>query len=1096
LSLARPLAVFSFLLGVSILSAAENSHALSPKVAGNVLPIVFEPASSQPDGAVAMIGRAPGMTLGFRPASIVLDFSGTLQFHIEFGGAQPVIPRGAEPLRGTTNYLLGNDPAHWRVHVPNYAKVIYTGLYPGIDAAFYGNGRQFEHDFIVSPGGDYRQICMHFPNNARVSLDKDGTLNITIDDGLLQMQKPVIYQEEHGKRQLRSGSFRVQPNGDVGFRIGSYDSRQPLVIDPVLTFSTYLSPLGSVANLIATDASGNNYVSGIASLGFPVTPDAFAGCVNCTTNNVVTFISKLSADGTTLIYSTVLGGNSFAQPTGIAVDANGNVLVSGWTAATDFPTKSGQPIATPAGNYVGFLVSLSADGSSLNYGTLLGSSPSSGQSNFTYANAVALDSSGNAYVTGNTGNGFFTSPGALNQGGGGDFGNQFNVFLVKLSPTGGLLYSAVLGAADPQNGGGGPIGVSAITIDSSGDAYVAGQAGTLWPISAGAYLSQISGSMPYADPFVTGVSPDATSLLYSTYLDYAYQVTGIVVLPNGDVFVTGYSVGATYPTTPNAYQQNSGSGGAAFLTELNSNGSSLVYSTVIGDSTYRINGLELDPNGNIWLAAQTANPQFPLVTPLQSVFPFLTEGIGNGPASVVSQFDPAGQTLEFSTFLGGAAFGYASSIAIDTNHRAHIAGAADYGMYTTPGVYDGQVPMPAPNVYPTYAYVAMVDTTVPTPALCVSPNVGLTFGSVPVGTFADQPITITSCGTQPLTISSASAAASMFTVPASENGCTQAIPVGQNCTLSVRYTATAGETDSSTLSIQSNASIPLAVMPLTGTGVLVPIAALSLTSLTFTSQAVGTSSTAQAITLYNTGLASLSVVGIALSGSGAGSFAQTNTCGSTLSVGQSCVISVVFTPIYAGTVSATLWITDNAGTSPQLVNLSGTAAQTPFTIAPQAGGSTSSTVAAGQPANYALSISPANGYTGTVSLTCSNLPVNASCSFAPASIALTGGLSAPFTLTISTLANEPAAMLRNLSLGSALVAFLFLLPLNKRRQRGATLTALSLLLFAAAISSSACGGGSSGSGSPTTVAPGNYNPQVVASDGTASQTLPLTLIVQ
>lgn len=111
--------------------------------------------------------------------------------------------------------------------------------------------------------------------------------------------------------------------------------------------------------------------------------------------------------------------------------------------------------------------------------------------------------------------------------------------------------------------------------------------------------------MPYADPFVTAVSPDATSLVYSTYLDYAYQVTGIVVLPNGNVFVTGYSVGATYPTTPNAYQQNSGSGGAAFLTELNSTGSSLVYSTVIGDSTYLINGLALDPNGNIWLAAQT-----------------------------------------------------------------------------------------------------------------------------------------------------------------------------------------------------------------------------------------------------------------------------------------------------------------------------------------------------------------------------------------------------------------------------------------------------------------------------------------------------------
>lgn len=410
---------------------AENSHAPSAKVAENVLPVVFEPVSSQADGAVALIGRVAGMTVGFRPASVVLDFSGTLQFRIEFGGAQPVVPRGAD-RRGVRPITCWGMIRRIGVSMsPNYAKVIYTDLYSGIDAAFYGNTRQFEHDFIVSPGGDYRQIRMHFSSNAPVSLDKNGTLNITIDDRLLQMQKPVSYQEEHGKRQPRSGSFRVLPNGDVGFRIGSYDPRQPLVIDPVLTFSTYLSPLGSVANLIATDASGNNYVSGIASLGFPVTPDAFAGCVNCTTNNVVTFISKLSADGTTLIYSTVLGGNSYAQPTGIAVDANGNVLVSGGTGATDFPTKWGQPVAT--GSDVGFLVSLAADGSSLNYGTLLGSSSSSGYSADTYAAALALDASGNAYVTGDTGNGFFASPGALNQGGGGDFG-QSNVFLVKFSP--------------------------------------------------------------------------------------------------------------------------------------------------------------------------------------------------------------------------------------------------------------------------------------------------------------------------------------------------------------------------------------------------------------------------------------------------------------------------------------------------------------------------------------------------------------------------------------------------------------------------------------------------------------------------------------
>ena len=445
----------------------------------------------------------------------------------------------------------------------------------------------------------------------------------------------------------------------------------------------------------------------------------------------------------------------------------------------------------------------------------------------TYAAAVALDSSGNAYVTGNTGGGFFTTAGALNQGGG-----EFSVFLAKFSPAGALLYSAVLGNADPQNGGGGPIGASAITVDEAGDAYVAGQAGTLWPISSNAYLKQIAGPMPYAAPFVAEVAPDAKSLLYSTYLDYAYVVSGIAVLSDGNVFVAGSDVGASYPTTPNAYQQNFG-GGAAFLTELNSNGSSLVYSTTIGDALYYVNGLALDPDGDIWLAAQTENPQFPLVTPLQSIFPTIP-GIRQ-PVSVLNQFDPSGQTLKFSTFLGGIAPGSASSVAVDANHRTHVAGAAEYGMYTTPGVYAGELPVPAPGFEGTYAYVALVDATVPAPALCVTPNTGLNFAPpVAVGTFANQRVTISNCGTQPLTITGVSAAAAVFTAPSSENGCTQALPVGQNCTLSVRYTPTAAEVDSSTLTIQSNASIPLAVLPLNGTGAVPIILMDSVASFAYT----------------------------------------------------------------------------------------------------------------------------------------------------------------------------------------------------------------------------------------------------------------------
>jgi hypothetical protein len=905
----RSLAVIVYLLlNVSISLAAPNQNPPSARVVENALPILFEPVSSREDGSVAMVGRMAGMTVGFRPASLVIALPGKKvgKFQIEFEGAQPTVPIGAERKQSQTNYLIGNDPENWRTHVPNYAQVIYAGLYPGIDAVFYGNGHQMEHDFIVSPGADYRQIRMHLAGNAHASLGSDGVLTIALEGDSLQMQKPVIYQEEAGKRQQRSGSFRLLPDGDIGFTVTGYDPRRKLVIDPVLSFSTYLSSQASVANLIATDTAGNNYVAGYGTYGFPVTPGTFAGCASCTTNSAVTFISKLSADGTTLLYSTVLGGNNFAQPTGLAVDANGNAVVSGWTGATNFPTKFGQPIATPSNNYLGFLLSLSADGSSLNYGTLLGSSPSSGLHTFTYAMAVALDASGNAYVTGNTGNGFFTTAGSLNQGRAGSYsGNQFNVFLAKFSPIGGLLYSAVLGTADPQNGGGGPIGSYAIAVDAAGAAFVAGQAGILWPTSGNAYLNQIAGSTPYATPFVMKVAPDAKSVLYSTYLDYAYIVTGIAALPNGNVFVTGNSVGASYPTTSNAYQQNSSNGGGAFLTELDSSGSSLVYSTVIGDSTYHVNGLALDPNGDIWLAAQSSNSQFPLVTPLQSTFP--------GVISVLNQFDLTGQTLEFSTFLGGTANGYASSVAVDSNHRAHVAGAAGYGMYTTPGVYAGQVPVPGPGYSGvTYAYVALVDKTVPAPALCVSPNTRLDMGSVTAGTFVDRPVTITSCGTQPLTVTGSSTAEGVFTVPASENGCTQTLAVGQSCTLNIRYSPTTLETDSSTLTIQSNASIPQAVLTLSGSGV-VPVIGVSNSS-TFDYTIVGQTSARQMIIIQNRGGAPLILNPANTTISGDFSLQGLGACGSRIY--SACSLAVYFTPTAPGIRTGTLTIGSNDPSHP------------------------------------------------------------------------------------------------------------------------------------------------------------------------------------
>ncbi|MBB5062450.1 choice-of-anchor D domain-containing protein [Granulicella mallensis] len=895
------------------------------------LPLVFQQNRGQASENVRYVLRQGNIEGEFQRDGVRLRLlSGTKidsQVSMRLVGArEDSAIDGDGALEGYTNYLLGNHRDHW-LRLPNYSSVRYRRIYSGTDLVFYGNGGALEHDFELQPRADPSRIAFRLDKARNVKLDYDGNLRIGLANGAITFERPVAYQVVAGARRNVDAAFKVDRNGTVRFRLGSYDRTEKLVIDPVLSFSTYLSSLGQDANLIATDASGNSYVAGYGSLGFPVTGGAFAGCTNCSTNSVVTFISKLSADGTSLLYSTVLGGNSFAQPTGIAVDGNGNVLVSGWTGASDFPTRNGQPIAVQNNNDVGYLISLSPDGSSLNYGTLLGSSPSAGQSAETSATAVTVDSSGNAYVTGDTGNGFFTSAGALNQGGGGNFGNEFNVYLAKFSPTGTLMYSAVLGAADPQNGGGGPIGASAIAVDAAGDAFVAGQAGTLWPITSNAYLTQIAGSMPYATPFVTKVAPDAKSLVYSTFLDYAYVVTGIGTLSNGNVFIAGNEVGASYPTTPNAYQQNSG-GGNAFLTELNSTGTSLAYSTVIGDSSYKINGMALDADGDIWLAGQTSNPQFPLVAPLQSTFP----ANGLEPASVLSEFDPTGETLKFSTFMGGSVSGYASSVAMDANHKAHVAGAAEYGMYTTPGVYAGSVPVPGPGFSEsTYAYVSVIDASGSGGTLCLggSAATGLSYGYLLPQTSASQSVQVTNCGSAPLVFTSITSSNAAFTVPSDSNSCTGSIAVNASCTATVEFSPTAVQSYSGQLIFTSNATIATTSIPLSGSGGE-PVAAFgppgSTQTLIFSPMLVGQTSAAEPIALYNNGTVPLTINLSQIAVTSGFALAPGGKCPGSLPAHASCLIFVVFAPTTAGTISGTLSVASSDPVNPTIsTSLTGTA---------------------------------------------------------------------------------------------------------------------------------------------------------------------------
>jgi len=402
---------------------------------------------------------------------------------------------GLAELPGKSNYFIGNDPKKWRTNVPNYAKVKYENVYPGVDLVYYGNQRQLEYDFVVQPGADPKPIKLGFTGDvkrkqaAALRVDGNGDLVVGTNGGEVIFHKPLVYQpgarhEPRTKNQERrakneeprttkkeviDGNY-VLKESQVTFEIARYDKTRPLVIDPALVYSTYLGGSSfDLGQVIAVDASGNAYVTGqTGSTDFPATAGAFRTTFSGGNNDA--FVSKLNAAGSALLYSTYLGGRNDDFGYGIAVDASGNAYVAGLTYSSDFPTTPGafQTIYA-GGSNVAFVSKLNAAGSALLYSTYLGSG---------FATGIAVNSSGNAYVTGEAGPNFPTTAGAFQATSGGDQ----NAFISMLDPDGSaLVYSTYLGGRGPDTGDG-------IAVDASGNAYVTGRAGSSYfPTTPGAF---------------------------------------------------------------------------------------------------------------------------------------------------------------------------------------------------------------------------------------------------------------------------------------------------------------------------------------------------------------------------------------------------------------------------------------------------------------------------------------------------------------------------------------------------------------------------------------------------------------------------------
>jgi hypothetical protein len=583
---------------------------------------------------------------------------------------------GSDQLPGRVNYLRGKDPKQWRSDIPTYARVAYDEVYPGVDVVYYGNQRQLEYDFIVDPGADPRAITLEVEGAERLEIDESGDLVLYAGGKQVRQRKPVVYQETNGVRRVIDGRYRFDGSHRVKFELASYDRSVPLVIDPVLVYSTYLGGAFTgrafdSAFDVAIDPLGNAYVTGYTlSSDFPTTGGAYDTSWN---NSYDVFVTKLDPAGATLAYSTFLGGSSDEYGRGVAVDVAGHAYVTGHTSSSDFPTTGGAYDTSRNNSYDVFVTKLDPTGGALAYSTFLGGS------NYEEGHGVAVDVAGAAYVTGYTFSGDFPATGGAYDT---SWNNSADVFMTKLDPTGeALAYSTFLGGSSDETGEG-------VAVDAAGNTYLTGfTVSSNFPTTGGAYDTNWNGSY---DVFVTKLDPTGAALVYSTFLggssdDYGF---GVAVDGAGAAYVTGYTSSSNFPTTSGAYDTSWNNSYDVFVTKLAPTGGALAYSTFLGGgSSEEGRGVAVDAAGNAYIAGYTCSTDFPAT-------PGAFDTSASGCDGFVTKLNPAGSApLLYSTYLGGGlqpgGYDVGFPIAVDGTGSAYVTGhTGSVDFPTTLGAYD------------------------------------------------------------------------------------------------------------------------------------------------------------------------------------------------------------------------------------------------------------------------------------------------------------------------------------------------------------------------------------------------------------------------
>jgi Beta-propeller repeat/HYDIN/CFA65/VesB-like, Ig-like domain len=960
------------------------------------VPMGFERNEGQTDRRVKYLARGAGYEVFLTGDEAVLRLEEgkgkgeVVRLKLQ-GAKEGVEVKGEGEMAGKANYFIGRDARKWRRDVALYREVRYEGVYPGVDLVYYGNGEELEYDFRVGAGGEVKGIRLRVGGARKVEV-KGGELVMEGEGGgEVRFERPEAYQEEGGKK--RSVEVRYAVKGkEVGFEVGAYDRSRELVIDPVLRYATYLGGTGGdVGYGIAVDSLGYAYITGSTnSISFPTKGPEQSG--NGGSGDA--FIVKLSTDGSSLVYSTFLGGTGSDTGYAIAISA-GDAFVTGTTSSADFPvtqattTSKGAFQTTYGGNGDAFVTQLNSTGDGLVYSSYLGGQGAD------FGLGIAVDGSANAYVTGWTQSNDFPTPNGLYSSRDG----VQDAFVAKVNFDGSaLLYSTYLGGSGVDAG-------QAIKVDSSGNAYIAGYTFSVDFKMQSAYLSKNAGAPTAADAFVTKLNSSGSALTFSTYLggtgdDRAF---GIALDSSNNVYVVGATQSTDFPTSTTSapYQGQNNGKSDAFVAKLNSSGSTLAYSTYLGGSEVdQANGIAVDSSGNAFVIGFTQSSDFPTLSPVQS----LLGGSGGGSCGTtlcadafVAQVNSNGTALNYSTYLGGNGADFGWGIALGPSSIPYMTGyTASTNFPAIAGAYQGSLAGGAGNVF--VAKLAPNDL----PNIAIIPQ-KIYFGSQTVNVRSSvQTVTIINAGTATLNIqgiimapvSSTTGVTTATDFSVDTGNCIgNLVAGGASCTLNVAFTPSATGSETGQISITDNAANSPQTITLTGDGVSVATqVTVTPTSLPFGNEPVGSITAPQKVTITNTGTATLTISKITANGD----YLQTNTCEAllnVLNVGQSCIVSVSFQPTATGARNGTLTIADDASGSPQKVSLSGTGVAV-FTLASSP--ATSTILVGSATASFPVKASAPSNFAGNITLAC---PTNLTCAFSPASI-LPGQTS---TLTVSNL---------------------------------------------------------------------------------------------